>query len=85
MTGTRAIQELLTAGETAWQKVDKWLEGKSFPLIEGPHVTWIWRGNADGVNLRHWIFGLESDSALARVPHTDLWYITLDIPHGSRV
>lgn len=86
MTGTpRAIQELLSAGETAWQKVDAWLDGKSFPLVEGPHVTWVWRGNADGVNLRHWIFGLESDSALARVPHTDLWYLTLDIPHGSRV
>ncbi|MBS2014356.1 MAG: enterochelin esterase [Deltaproteobacteria bacterium] len=65
--------------------VDKWLEGKSFPLIEGPHVTFVWRGDADAVTLRHWIFGLESDSSLARVPHTNLWYLTLDIPHGSRV
>ena len=37
------------------------------------------------MNLRHWIFGLESASALARMPNTDLWYLTLDIPHGSRV
>jgi enterochelin esterase-like enzyme len=81
----RAIEDLLKAGDRAWEKVDKFLEGKSFPLVEGPHVTFVWRGDADGVNLRHWIYGLESDSALSRVPHTNLWYLTVDIPHGSRV
>lgn len=85
MTGPRAIHELLGAGDRAWEKVDAFLAGRSFPLVEGASVTFVWRGDADGVNLRHWIFGLESDSALARVPHTNLWYLTVEIPHGSRV
>jgi enterochelin esterase family protein len=60
-------------------------KGRSFPIVEGPHVTFVWRGEAESVSLRHWIFGLESASELARAGATDLWYLTLDIPHGSRV
>ena len=42
-------------------------------------------GQADGVSLRHWVYGLESSTALSRVPGTDLWYLTLEIPRASRV
>jgi enterochelin esterase-like enzyme len=56
-----------------------------FPIVEGASVTFVWHGQADGVTLRHWIYGLESDSALIRVPGTDLFYLTVEIPHGSRV
>ena len=82
---TLAIHDLLSAGDQAGSKVDAFLAGKSFPLVEGPHVTFVWRGDADGVTLRHWIYGLESDSSLARVQHTNIWYLTVDIPNGSRV
>jgi hypothetical protein len=53
--------------------------------VEGGSVTFVFRGEADGVNLRHWVFGLESSNALARLPNTDLWYLTLEIPPKSRV
>jgi enterochelin esterase family protein len=56
-----------------------------FPIVEGSSITFVWHGHADGVTLRHWIYGLESDSALIRVPNTDLFYLTVEIPHGSRV
>jgi enterochelin esterase-like enzyme len=81
-----AIQKLLKSGPDAG-KVDKFLaaKGRTFPLIEGRNVTFIWRGDANAVTLRHWIFGLESDASLIRVPNTDLWYLTLDIPSESRV
>jgi enterochelin esterase-like enzyme len=75
----------LAAGKPDGRKVDEFLKGKSFPLIEGPNVTFVWRGEADGVSLRHWIYGLESSSELARVAGTDLWYLTVDIPPGSRI
>ncbi|MBX3188607.1 MAG: hypothetical protein KF819_16440 [Labilithrix sp.] len=81
----RALQPLFAAGDRAWEKVDELLASNTFPLVEGGKVTFIWRGDADGVNLRHWIYGLEQDSALARVPHTNLWYLSCDIPYGSRV
>lgn len=79
-----AIQQLLESGPDGG-KVDAFLHGRTFPLVEGSSVTFVWRGEADRVSLRHWIYGLESGSALTRAPNTDLWYLTLDIPHGSRV
>ena len=79
-----AIQQLIDSKPDG-AKVDRFLEGRAVPIVEGPAVTFVWRGEANGVSLRHWIFGLESGSALARIPNTDLWYLTLDIPHGSRV
>jgi len=80
-----AIQELLASGPTP-EKVQAFLgSGKRFPIVEGSSVTFIWYGQADGVTLRHWIYGLESDSALSRVAGTDLFHLTLEIPHGSRV
>ncbi len=85
MTRPSALQPLFAAGDKAWTQVDDFLKSNTFPLVEGSKVTFVWRGDADGVNLRHWIYGLEQDSALARVPHTNLWYLTFDIPHGSRV
>lgn len=79
-----AIQQLIDSKPDP-AKIDKFLAGRSVPIVEGPSCTFIWRGEANGVSLRHWIFGLESANALARLPGTDLWYLTLDIPHGSRV
>jgi enterochelin esterase family protein len=75
----------LIDGRPTNDKVDKFLKGRLVPLVEGSAVTFVWRGDANAVNLRHWIFGLESSTSLTRVPHTDLWYLVLDIPYGSRV
>jgi enterochelin esterase family protein len=80
-----AIQELLASAPDP-AKVQTFLaSGKRFPIVEGSSVTFVWFGQADGVTLRHWIYGLESDSALARVPGTDLFHLTLEIPGRSRV
>jgi enterochelin esterase-like enzyme len=67
------------------ERIQSFLREHRFPIVEGTQVTFVWHGQADAVNLRHWIFGLETGSALARVPNTDLWYLTLEIPPRSRV
>jgi enterochelin esterase-like enzyme len=66
-------------------KVDAWMAGRRFPVVEGESITFVFRGEADGVTLRHWIYGLESTSALHRIPNTDLWYLVAEVPPGSRV
>lgn len=66
-------------------KIDAWMAGRRFPIVEGSSVTFVYRGEADAVRLRHWIYGLESASALTRIPGTDLWYLVLEIPPASRV
>jgi len=80
-----AIQELLREQPLAREKVDAFLEQRSFPIIEGCEGTFVFHGRADQVNLRHFIFGLPSTQPLKRVDGTDLWYLTLEIPERSRI
>jgi enterochelin esterase-like enzyme len=84
MTRVLSIRALLDSNPDAG-KVQAFLAGKTFPLIEGTCATFVWVGQADGVSLRHWIYGLESSNALTRVPNTDLWHLTMEIPPGSRI
>jgi enterochelin esterase-like enzyme len=83
---TTAIRELLAQGpsiDDAW--VDAWMQGRSFPLVEGKNATIVWRGDADEVRLRHFIFGLETSQPLARIEGTNVWYLDLEIPPRSRI
>ncbi len=66
-------------------KIDAFLSGGTFPLLEGDTVTFVFRGEADAVNLRHWIFGLPSSQPFERVEGTELWHLTIDLPECSRV
>ncbi len=65
--------------------IDAFLSGRTFPILEGDRVTFVFRGTADAVNLRHWIFGLPSSQPFERVDGTDLWKLTIDLPECSRV
>ena len=84
MTKKLAIQTLI-ASHPDHGKIHAFLAGHRFPIVEGTSVTFVWLGQADGVNLRHFIFGLETANPLHRIHNTDLWYLTMEIPHNSRV
>jgi enterochelin esterase family protein len=79
-----AIRALLE-GPLSNDAIDAFVLGREFPLVEGASVTFVWRGEADGVRLRHFIYGLPASQPFTRVPGTDLWHLTLDLPEKSRV
>ena len=86
MTGEGlAIHRLMAELPVTGEAIDSFVKSHSFPLVEGPSVTFIFRGSADGVNLRHWIYGLESSQPLERVPETDLFFAIVELPEKSRV
>ena len=80
----RAI-DALVAGPHTREAVDAFLAAHSFPLVEGSSITIVWRGEAEAIHLKHWVFGLPASQTLARLDGTDLWYLTLELPAGSRV
>ncbi len=80
----RAIDQLI-ADWADPSKVKAFMGSHTFPLVEGSHVTFVWFGHADAVNIRHWVYGLESSTTLTRAPNTDIWHISLEIPANSRV
>lgn len=65
--------------------VERALEGKPVPIVEGRSVTFVFRGEVDEVSLRHWIHGLPSSQKFHNVPGTDMWFLAIDVPEGSRM
>jgi enterochelin esterase family protein len=80
----RAIAQL-AAGPKTPEAVNAFFASHGFPIVEGPAITIVWRGEAEAVHLKHWVFGLPSSQQLARVEGTDVWYLTLELPPESRV
>lgn len=80
-----ALGALLRQGSPTSERLDSFIAEHEFPIVEGSRCTFVYRGEADRVALRHWIFGLESAQPLTRLEGTDLWYHTLELPRGSRV
>ncbi|MEE8524881.1 MAG: alpha/beta hydrolase-fold protein, partial [Thermoanaerobaculia bacterium] len=93
---TLAIEELLREPPPAPEAIDRFLEEHDFPIVErckppvvsaaaSCSVTFVYRGEADGVRLQHFVHGLETSQPFARIDGTDLWYLALDLPRDSHV
>ncbi|HRC58237.1 MAG TPA: alpha/beta hydrolase-fold protein [Kofleriaceae bacterium] len=80
----RAIDTFL-AGPRTTEAVEAFVASHKFPIVEGPSVTFVFRGEAEAIHLKHWVFGLPSSQNLTRVEGTDLWYLSLEIPANSRI
>ena len=65
--------------------VDTFLDGRETPVVEGAHCTFLWRGDADEAWVCQRIVGLPDRLPMRRIRGTDLWYVGLDLPEGSRV
>jgi enterochelin esterase family protein len=81
---SRALDEL-AGGPRTPEAVAAFLAAHSFPIVEGPSITIVYRGDAEAVHLKHWVFGLPASQSLKRLDGTNLWYLTLELPAGSRV
>ncbi len=81
----RALEALLADGTPTAEALDAFFAEHAAPLVDGTEVTFVYRGEATGVFLHHWIFGLESAQPFERVDGTDLWLLTEDVPADSRI
>jgi enterochelin esterase-like enzyme len=79
-----AINQLQRAGVDEVM-VDRFLAEHEVPIVEGRHVTFLFRGEADEVYLAQRILGLPHRLAMRRVSGTTLWFIVLKVPAGSRI
>ena len=70
---------------TTSEEVDALLARHDFPYVRGTRATFAYRGAADSVRLRHWIYGLPASQRFERLGESDLWLLTIDVPLHSRV
>ena len=80
-----AINAFVASGDLRPPAIDRFVSEHEFPLVEGTSCTFVFRGPADSVRLRHWIYGLPSTQPMKLLPGTDLWYVVQELPEGSRV
>lgn len=59
----------------------------AFPVVEGDTATFFyWDGKpTKGINLMHWVFGLETRQPFTRIQDTEAFYLPLELPHRARV
>ncbi len=83
--GELAIDRLIREGEPSMEAVDRFLEGRKLPILEGTSITFVYRGEADAVLLQHFIYGLETSQPFQRLDGTDLWHLVLELPEESHL
>jgi enterochelin esterase-like enzyme len=84
-SGRLAINRLLARRPLTAAAVDRFLARRAAPVVEGTRCTFLYRGEADWVVLHHGIYRFHGPVPLRRVDGTDLWYVIIDLPEGSRV
>jgi enterochelin esterase family protein len=80
-----ALKTLFEGGTPGSEQIDRFIAESEFPLVNGKDVTFVFRGEAEAVNLRCWVSGLDTAQPLQPLADTDLWAATIEWPRGSRV
>jgi enterochelin esterase-like enzyme len=65
--------------------VDAFVAEHAVPVVEGSKCTFLFRGEADEVWVRHRIVNQPQRVPMKRVPGLSLWWVTIELPEGSRV
>ena len=65
--------------------VERFVSRHEVPIIEGSRATFLFRGEVDEVRVAQRIVGLPDRLPMRRLWGTDLWYLTIELPTGSRV
>ncbi|MDX1645045.1 MAG: PQQ-binding-like beta-propeller repeat protein, partial [Thermoanaerobaculia bacterium] len=79
------LAERVAAAEDAAAEVDRFLDGRSLPLIEGETVVFVWRGEAEDVAVAGDMIGMRLEEPMHRLEGTDLWWWKTEIDPRARM
>ncbi|MEO0971895.1 MAG: alpha/beta hydrolase-fold protein [Pseudomonadota bacterium] len=79
------LQPLLADGPPDTQRLEEFLKAHHWPVSDPLGVTFLYRGQAQAVRLRHFAFGLPHAQPLNAIDGTDLWWLRMELPPGSRI
>jgi enterochelin esterase family protein len=79
------LRKLFRKGAPTKPDITAFIAAAEFPLVDGSDVTFVFHGQADAVNLRCWISGLNTAQPFQPLHGTDLWAVTIELPPGSRI
>jgi hypothetical protein len=65
--------------------LDEFFARNRFPLVERSAVTFVYRGEAEAVHLRLFVYGARERRPLERLGGLDLWHLRLPLPPRARL
>ncbi|MGB3829349.1 MAG: alpha/beta hydrolase-fold protein [Ornithinimicrobium sp.] len=80
-----AINRLRALDQVDEGAVQTFLDEHEAPIVEGATCTFLFRGHADEVHVMHRIVNQPQRVPMKRLGHTSLWWVTIELPEGSRV
>lgn len=80
-----AINQLRALDHLDERAVDAFLDEHEAPIVEGAKCTFLFRGEADEVHVMHRIVNQPQHVPMKRLGHTSLWWVTIELPEGSRI
>ncbi len=80
-----AINQFREGGDVQESAIDAFLDRHEAPIVEGAKCTFLFRGQADEVHVMHRIVNQPQRVPMKRLQQTSLWWVTIELPEGSRV
>jgi enterochelin esterase family protein len=80
-----SLQALRRSRRPTPAAIERFVAGQEFPIVDERGATFVYRGSAEAVHLRTWVYGLPSSIPFERLGKTDLWHLWLELPEGSRI
>jgi len=65
--------------------IDRFLEGRELPLVDGKTVVFLWRGPARDVAIAGDMIGMRREEPMHRLEGTDLWWWATELDPRARV
>jgi enterochelin esterase-like enzyme len=84
VTPQERLKALVASGAPTKEEIDALVADGPYPLVDRHGVTFVYRGYADHVVLRMFIYGLPTAQPLSRIGPSDLWTMRLELPPESR-
>lgn len=78
-----AIRRLLAQAPTP-ERLEQFVTARDFPLVSEGHVSFVWIGEAERVELLRWIHSGVVRTAFSRIDGTELWLLDLPVQDGGR-
>ena len=78
------LRAFLAGGDLSDTAIDEFLTTRQMPLSERGALTFLWRGQADRVELLRWIGAGVDRNAFSKIEGTDLWHARIEVEDGGR-
>ena len=79
------LAEDVASSDDAPGVVDRFLDGRELPLIDGEQVVFLWRGDAEDVAVAGDMIGMRREEPMNRLASTDLWWWQTELDRRARI